>query len=142
MGDFAPGLMALGAQDFGFDAAGGLQEELADIGEKGGVAVRDAIQGDGGVELAQYRVDVGGGEVFAGGRSGQELANALGFKELAVFAGVVDAVGVMVGGTGHAAVAAVREGELAAAGTLSLLGPEGKKLRASRRRQLEFHGGS
>ena len=113
LGELAPGGVALRVHDFVFDGARGLQEELADVGHERGVARRDAVLGDGGVELAEDGVYVGGGEKFAGGSGGQEFADAFGFEELAVFARVMDAVVGMVRGTGHAAVTAVGETELA-----------------------------
>jgi hypothetical protein len=73
----------------------------------------DAIQGDGGVQLSEDGVYVGGGEKFAGGSGSEEITDAFGFEELAVYTRVMDAVLGMVPGAGHAAVAAVGETEAA-----------------------------
>jgi hypothetical protein len=49
-----------GGIDFAADVGDGLEEELAEIGESGGVATRDAFLGQGAEDLAEGVVDVYG----------------------------------------------------------------------------------
>lgn len=107
-----PGLkVVMSAVDFVFDGREGLEEKLADVGENGGVARRDAIVGHGGPEPAESVIDVGGRLEVAG--EGREFrADAVGFEELLLLAGMDEAVlGVMLPAE-HAAEAAVGEVEL------------------------------
>jgi len=87
-----------------------VQEQLADVGEQGGVARVDASLGDEGEKFAQDVVEVVGGLEFAG-EGGEFGADAVGVLKLALFAGVMEAEGGMSLRAGHAALAAVSEGE-------------------------------
>jgi hypothetical protein len=107
---------AVGVDDFVADQGDGLEKKLADVGEQGGVAGRDAVLGDGGEEFAEDVVDIGGGVEVAGERSGDAFAEAFGFEELALGAGVEDAQGWVILVAGHAALAAVGEREVAEMG--------------------------
>jgi hypothetical protein len=107
---------ALSVDDFAADQGDGLEKKLADVGEQGGVARRDAILGDGGEEFAEDVVDVGGGVEVSGKRSGEVPAKAFGFEELALGAGVEDAQGWVILVAGHAALSAVGEREVAEMG--------------------------
>jgi hypothetical protein len=60
------------------------------------VSIHDFVAGDGGVELSQDGVYVGGGEEFVGRSGGEKFADAFAFEKLAVFARVLDAVLGMV----------------------------------------------
>lgn len=101
---------------FFFDVVEGVEQELADIGEGGGVARWDAVLGEGGEEFAEDEVDVRGGQEVAGERSRELGAEALGFEELLFLAGVEKAEGGVVLLTQHAALAAIRKRELAEMG--------------------------
>jgi len=95
-----------------FDGGEAVEEELADVGEDGGVAAGDAVLRKEGEEFAEDVVDVAGGLEFAG-EGGELGGDAVRFEELALFAGV-DEAEVRVGGrAGQAAFAAVGEGVLA-----------------------------
>jgi hypothetical protein len=110
-----PGGEALGDGDLVLDGGEAVEEELADVGEDGGVAARDAILREESEESAEDVVDVAGGLEFAG-EGGEFGGDAVGFEELALFAGV-DEAEVRVGGrVGQAAFAAVGEGVLAESG--------------------------
>jgi len=105
-----PGVGALDAADFAFDGVQAVQEQLANVGEQGGVARGDASLGDEREELAQDVVEVVGGLEVAG-EGGEFDADEIRVAELALFAGVVETKGGVGGGAGHAALAAVSEGE-------------------------------
>lgn len=98
--------------EFFCDARDGVQEELAEIGEGGGFARRDAILGSGGKELAEDEINVSSGEEIAGDRAGDFRAELMGFAELLFGAGVEGAERVVFAAE-HAAAAAVGERELA-----------------------------
>jgi hypothetical protein len=108
-----PGLVGVLKFGFLFDGRDGLEEELADIGESGGVARGDAILGQGGEDFAEDVIDVGGVEEIAGEGSGQFGADALGFEKLLLFAGVERAEPGMREVAKHAATAAVGIREMA-----------------------------
>ena len=90
-----------------------MEHELADVGERGGVASGNAVLGDGGEEFAKDEVDVRGGKEIATDGGSDFCANLMRFTELMVGAGVEGAeIGVIVAAK-HAAAPAVGEGELA-----------------------------
>src|SRR5260370_5451091 len=101
---------------FLFDAGDGVKHELADVGEDGGVAGRDAVLGQGGEECAEDEVDVGGGHELAGDGGGDLGTEALGFKKLHLVAGVEGTKRGMSGVARHATTASVGSLELAAVG--------------------------
>ncbi|MGA2484348.1 MAG: hypothetical protein ABSF92_14675 [Candidatus Acidiferrales bacterium] len=105
-----PGVGALNAADFAFDGFQAVQEQLANVGEQGGVARGDASLGDEGEEFSEDVVEVVGGLELAG-EGGEFGANAVGVLKLALLAGVVEAEGGVSLRAGHAALAAVSEGE-------------------------------
>src|SRR2546425_1177067 len=82
--EVAPEVGILGVDDFMLNLRHGVEKELAEVSEDGGVANRETVLSDGGEELAEDVVDVDGGEVFAGGRRGDLPAELLGFQELAL----------------------------------------------------------
>jgi len=82
--EVAPEVGILGVDDFILDLRDGLEKELAEVSEDGGVASRETVLGNGGEELAENVVDINGGEVFAGGRSGDLPAQLIGLNELAL----------------------------------------------------------
>src|SRR5712664_1216546 len=94
----------------------GVEHELADIGEDGGVAGWDAVLGRGGEEFAENEVDVRSGHELAGEGGGEFGAEALGFEKLHLVAGVEGTKRGMSGVAEHAAAAAVGSLELAAVG--------------------------
>jgi len=98
---------------FVFDITEGVEQEVADVSENGGVAGRDAVLGEGGEEFAEDEVDVGGGQEVAGERSRKLGAESLGHEELLFLACVEKAKGWMVLIAEHATLAAIGERELA-----------------------------
>ena len=60
-----------------YEGDGG-EQGLAEVGEAGGFAKRDAVLGDGDEEFAEDVVDVGGGEEIAVEGRGNFAAEALG----------------------------------------------------------------
>lgn len=94
----------------------GVEHELAEVGEDGGGAWRDAVLGGGGEEFAENEVDVGGGHKLAGEGGGEFGANTLGLQKLHFIVGVEEAERGMGVVTEHATAAAVRSLELAAIG--------------------------
>jgi len=107
----APEVGILGVDDFVLDFRDGLEKELAEVSEDGGVASGETVLGDSGEELAEDVVDVDGGEVFAGGRRGDLPAQLIGFDELALGAGMENAESGMILVPEHAALAAVGKRE-------------------------------
>src|SRR5260370_1395602 len=79
--------------------------------EAGGVGSGETVLGEGSEELAENVVNVDGGEVFAGGRSGDLPAQLVGFDELALGAGMENAKSGMILVPEHAALAAVGKRE-------------------------------
>lgn len=97
---------------FVLDITEGVEQEVTDVSEDGGVAGRNAVLGEGGEELAEDEVDVGGGQEVAGERSRKLGTESLGYEELLFLAGVEETEGGMVLLTQHATLAAVGEREL------------------------------
>jgi len=116
--EVAPEIVILGVDDFILDFRDGVEKELAEVSEDGGVAHRETVLGDGGEELAEDVVDVDGGEVFAGGRRGDLPAELLGFQELALGEGMEDAESGVALLAEHAAFASVGELEPAEMGMI------------------------
>jgi len=116
--EVAPEIVILGVDDFILDFRDGVEKELAEVSEDGGVANRETVLGDGGEELAEDVVDVDGGEVFAGGRRGDLPAELLRFKELALGEGMEDAESGVALLAEHAAFASVGELEPAEMGMI------------------------
>jgi len=110
--EVVPLVEAVGEGEFGLNAGYGLEEELADIGESGGVAGRDAVLGDGGVEASEDVVDVGGGHEVAGKGLREFGAEAAGLLKLEFGVSVGQAEVRVSGVTEHAAAATVGEREL------------------------------
>ena len=61
MDEVAPEVGILGVDDFILDFRDGLEKELAEVSEDGGVASGEAVLGDGAEEFAENVVDVNGG---------------------------------------------------------------------------------
>ena len=98
--------------EFALDFVKGEEQELADEGEVGGVAGRDAVLGDGLEEFAEHEVDVCGGHQSAGKRSGELGAEPVGFDNLALSAGVENAERRVIVLAEHATGAVVSKREL------------------------------
>jgi hypothetical protein len=79
---FIPLIEVVRKLEFRFDAPDRGEEKLADVSESGGIARRNAILGDSGVEFAEYVVHVGCGHVIAGQGLGEFGAETVGFEEL------------------------------------------------------------
>ncbi len=107
--DVIPNGEATRLRDFLAHAVEAVEEQLAEIGEDGGLAAGDAIGGEKGKEPAKGMVDVGGGHEFAGDRS-KLGGDTLGVKDKALAAGVVEAEGGVAVPAGVAALAAVGVG--------------------------------
>jgi hypothetical protein len=111
-----PRLVLICERVFLLEIGEGVEHELADIGEDGGVAGWDAVLGRGGEEFAENEVDVRSGHELAGEGGGEFGAEALGFQELHLIAGVEETEGGMGVVTEHAAAASVGSLEMAAIG--------------------------
>ena len=108
-----PSVVVAGGDNFTLDGGKGLEDELADVSENGGVARRNAVVGEEGEEFSQDVVEIVGGLELAG--EGNELgADAVGFEELLLLAGVEEAEGGVILPADHAAAAAIGAGEQAA----------------------------
>ena len=83
----------VGVDEFGFILGHGQGEEhyLAQIGERGGGTLGDAVLGQGGEDFAHHVVDVGGGQEIAGEGGGHFRAQAMGFEELVLGVGMEQA---------------------------------------------------
>jgi len=101
---------------FVLDITEGVEQEVADVSEDGGVAGRDAVLRKSSEEFAEDEVDVGGGQEVAGERSRKLGAEALGYEELLFLACVEKTKGGVVLITEHATLAAIGERELAEMG--------------------------
>jgi len=109
--EVSPEVGILGVDNFVLDFRHGLEKELAEVSEDGGVASGETVLGNGAEELAENVVDVNGGEIFAGGRGGDLPAQLIGLDELALGAGVEDAKSGVILVPEHAALAAVGKRE-------------------------------
>ncbi len=107
MDEVAPEVGILGVDDFVLHFRHGLEKELAEVSEDGGVASGETVLGNGAEELAENVVDINGGEVFAGGRRGDLPAQLIGLNELALGASMEDAESGVILVPEHAALAAV-----------------------------------
>ena len=108
-----PSVVVAGGDNVTLDGGKGLEDELADVSENGGVARRNAVVGEEGEEFSQDVVEVVGGLELA--RDGDEFgADAIGLEELLLLAGVEEAEGGMILPADHAAAAAIAAGEQAA----------------------------
>src|SRR5713226_4922742 len=118
--EVAPEVGILGVDDSILDFRDGVEKELAEVSEDGGVANGETVLGDSGEELAEDVVDVDGGEVFAGGRRGDLPAELLRFEELALGEGMEDAESGVALLAQHAALASVGELEFAEMGMIGV----------------------
>jgi hypothetical protein len=84
-----------------------LQHDLAGPYESGGDAAADAALGQGGKDLAEDMVDIGGGMEVTREGGGKFLAELAGFEILLLDTCVVVAEGRVEGGTEHAAAAPI-----------------------------------
>ncbi len=104
----------LGTGDFMLHRREGVEKQLADVGENGGVAGRDAIAGQHGKEPAEGVIDRGGGlEIFDRAKefSGDGFGVGVGLELLPA---MLRAEGRMVVGAQHAAAVAAGGSVLAA----------------------------
>lgn len=108
-----PGIVGVFELGFGLYGGYGMEEQLADIGENGGVAGRDTVLGEGGEDFAEDVIDVGGGVEMAGERGGQFGAETARFDDLHLFAGVEGAETAGTEMDQHAATAAIGKGKAA-----------------------------
>lgn len=90
-----------------FDHGKGEEHELGDIGEGVAGTSGNAVLSYGGEELAQDKVDVGGGKEVARDRRTNFGAESLGFEELLFVARVKDAKSRMAGGARQTTTAAI-----------------------------------
>jgi hypothetical protein len=100
-------------KDIVFDVRHGLQQELGDIGEGGGVAGGDFAKGEGLEDLAEDVVDVETGVEITGERGkflSEFLGELFGVEALLFFLGVKRAKRRMVELAEHAAAATIGEG--------------------------------
>jgi hypothetical protein len=92
------------------------EQDLAEVGESGGLARGDTVLRDSDEKFAEDVVNVGGGEEIAVERGGNFAAQALRLEELQFLPGVKGTEGGMVRAAQHAAAAAVGKWKLAARG--------------------------
>ncbi len=124
--DLIPNGKAAGAGDFVFDAVEAVEEQLAEIGEDGGLAAGNAVGGEEGKKPAEGVVDVGVGHEFAG--DGRELGgDALGVEDEALAASVVEAEGGVAVPAGVTASPTVTVGVAAPGGGRGSRGGKGSK---------------
>ncbi len=90
-----------------------LEEKLADVGQGGGRANRDAVACHGAKESAEGGIDIVVSKKAAA-PGGEHGGNLFGFNELEFFAGVEGAEGEVGRSAKHAAAASVGKGEGAA----------------------------
>ena len=111
--EFAPGLVAVA--DFGFagDLGHGMEHDLAEIGEGGGLFLGDAVLGEGGKDFAEHVDDVGAGDEVTGEGGGDFRAEGAGFEDLEFGLGVEGTQLGVFRMAKHEAAAAVGEWELA-----------------------------
>ena len=107
-----PATVAIGVDDFMADHGNGLEQELAEVREDGGVAGRKAVLSDGLEKFAKDAVDIGGGIEVAGPGSGDEFAEVVGVEKLSLHALMKEAEGRMALVAQHFAAAAVCKREL------------------------------
>ncbi len=109
-----PGGESLGTGDFMLHRGEGVEKQLADVGENGGVAGREAIAGQQGKEPTEGVIDRGGGlEIFDGAKEFSDDGLGVGVG-LELLAAMLRAERRMVVGAQHAAAAAVGGNVLAA----------------------------
>jgi hypothetical protein len=108
---------AIDARDFSLHSGNILLEQLAEVGEDGGVARRNAILRDGLKEIAEGVIEIGVGAEFAG-EGGEFVAEFAGGDELLFLMGVEEAIFFVLIPAGHGAIARVGKSELAEIGGL------------------------
>ena len=113
----APGIGAVGVDEFVLGDVQGLHEGLAEIGEGGGGFRFDLAEGDGGEEASESGTEIAGGQEVAGQVIGDVFAGGLASEGLRVLASVERAE-IRMGGAGGAALAAVGKGEGTQRGTI------------------------
>jgi hypothetical protein len=109
---FAPGLVAVA--NFGFlgDCGHGIEHDLAEIGEGGGLFLGNAVLGEGGEDFAEDVDYVGAGDEVTGEGGGDFCAQLTGLENLEFGLGVEGTQLGMLGMAKHEAAAAVGEWEL------------------------------
>jgi hypothetical protein len=110
---FAPGLEAVANFGFAGDLGHGVEPDLAEIGEGGGLFLGDAVLGEGGEDFAEDVDYVGAGDEVAGEGRRDFGAQLAGFQKLEFGLGVEGTQLGMFGMAKHEAAAAVGEWELA-----------------------------
>jgi len=110
---FAPSLEAVGDLGFLGDCGHGVEHDLAEIGEGGGLFLGDAVLGEGGEDFAEDVDNVGAGDEVSGEGRGDFGAQPAGFENLEFGLGVEGTEIRVLGMTKHEAAAAVGEWELA-----------------------------
>ena len=114
----APGIGAEGVDVFVLGEVQGLDKGLAEISEGGGGFGLHLALGDSGEEASQGGGEIAGGHIAAGKVIGDILAGFLAREGLRFLAGMEGTEVRMAGATGHAALAAIGEGESTQAGTV------------------------
>jgi len=112
----APGFVGIDEGMFFFGEGQGVEHDLAEVGQGGGGALRDAVLSQGGEYFAEDVVDVGGGKEIAGEGGGDFRSQFGTFQELLLVAGMEGAESGMRFHSEHAALAVVGEGVLAKVG--------------------------
>jgi len=102
-----------------FHVGEGSEQDLAEVGEDGGVARRDAVLRDGDKEFAEDVVDIGGGEEITVERDGDLGTQALRLAGLQFFPGMERTQRRVVRVARHAAATAIGKLKLATGGDTS-----------------------
>lgn len=110
---FAPAVGAEGVDVLVLGNVDGLQEGLHEVGDGAGEFGFYLAADDGGDEAGESGAEIAGGEIIAGEKVGEILAESFGGLGLGFFLGVVEAEVRMAGDAGSAAAAAIGEREKA-----------------------------
>ena len=110
--EFAPGLEAVANFGFAGDLGHGIEHDLAEVGERGGFFLGDAVLGEGSEDLAQHVDYIGAGDEVSGEGGGDLSAELARFEDLKFGLGMEGTEIGVLGMAKHEAAAAVGERKL------------------------------
>jgi hypothetical protein len=102
--------LTIDADDFILEVGDIVLEQLADVGEDGGAARRNAIPRDGLKKIAESAIEVGIGAELSG-EGGEFVAEFAGGDELLFLMSVEEAIFFVLIPAGHGAIAGIGERE-------------------------------